>query len=100
MLEYDEKRSYIRMDVDCDITYKLADSNNSKTGRCLSLSGAGLSFIAEDELNPGIAMEVSVIPKSSVTPPMTAFIEVVRCTAQEEPNSYEIAASIKSIKGN
>jgi PilZ domain-containing protein len=100
MLEYDEKRSYIRMDVDCDITYKLADSANKKTGRCLSLSGAGLSFIAEDDLNPGIAMEVSVIPKNNVTPPMTAFIEVVRCTAQEEANSYEIAASIKSIKGN
>ncbi len=99
MLEYDEKRNYIRMDVDCDITYKPADSDNIKTGQCTSLSGAGLSFIAESAFTPGIAMEVCVLPKNSVTPPMTAFIEVVRCTRHGD-NEYEIAATIQSIKGN
>ncbi|WP_305908980.1 PilZ domain-containing protein [Methylomarinum sp. Ch1-1] len=99
MLEYDEKRSYIRMDVDCDITYKLADSDEVQTGRCTSISGAGLSFITESPFNEGAAMEVSVLPKKSVTPPMTAFIKVVRCT-EMDVNNYEIAATIKSIKGN
>lgn len=99
MLEYDEKRNYIRMDVDCDITFKPADSDDTKTGRCTSLSGAGLAFIAETALNPGIALEVCVQSKNSVTPPMTAFIEVVRCTAQGD-NKYEIAATIQSIKGH
>ncbi len=99
MLEYDEKRNYIRMDVDCDITYKPTDSDTVKTGRCTSLSGAGLSFIAENAFTPGIAMEVCVLPKNSVTPPMTAYIEVVRCTAQDSTH-YEIAATIQSIKGN
>jgi len=42
-------------------------------------------------------MEVNVVPKNSVTPPMTAFIEVVRST-QLEDNSFEIAATIKSLK--
>ena len=45
MLEYDEKRNYIRMEIDCDITYKLADSDEVYRGRCSSLSGAGVSFI-------------------------------------------------------
>ncbi len=97
MLEYDEKRDYIRMDVDCDITYKMADSNDIKTGHCTSLSGAGISFLAECDYPPGIAMEVKVLPKNSVTPPMTAFIEVVRSNANEN-GSYEIAATIKSLK--
>ncbi len=97
MLEYDEKRDYIRMDVDCDISYKLADSGATKTGHCTSLSGAGISFIADSSYEAGLAMEVNIIPKNASTPPMTAFIEVVRSTQQDD-NSYEIAASIKSLK--
>jgi c-di-GMP-binding flagellar brake protein YcgR len=98
MLEYDEKRNYIRMEVDCDITYKIADSETLYQGRCTSISGAGVSFIADQFLTPGKAMEINVIPKNAITPPMTAFIEVIRCTKQDN-NNYEIAATIQSIKG-
>jgi hypothetical protein len=97
MLEYDEKRDYIRMDVDCDITYKLADSDDLKTGRCTSLSGSGVSFVADSAFDVGLAMEVNVLPKNPLTPPMTAFIEVVRSTAQDD-GGVVIAATIKSLK--
>ncbi|MCK5830044.1 MAG: PilZ domain-containing protein [Methylococcales bacterium] len=97
MLEYDEKRDYIRMDVDCKVTYKLIDSNDVKTGRCLSLSGSGVSFIADTSYDDGLAMEINVLPENSVTPPMTAFIEVVRSIPQED-SSFEIAGIIKSLK--
>lgn len=97
MLEYNEKRDYIRIDVDCDITYKLADSGSEKTGRCTSLSSAGISFITERAYDSGLAMEVNVLPKNAVTPPMTAFIEVVRSIPQKE-GTFEIAATIKSLK--
>ena len=99
MLTHDEKRDYIRMDVDCDITYKPADAATMKTGRCLTLSGAGVSFVTDQVFEIGLAMEVSIIPKTSITPPMTAYIEVVRCVKRDD-NQFEIAASIKSIKGN
>lgn len=99
MQDYDEKRSYIRMNVDCDITYKLANTYESKTGRCLSISGAGLSFIAECPFQPGVAMEVTVLPKNTLTPPMTAYIEVVRYEDLGN-NCYQIAATIQSIKGS
>lgn len=99
MLEYDEKRNYIRMEVDCDITYKPAGSDEVQTGRCTSISGAGLSFVSETPFNPGVALEVCISPKSTVTPPMTAYIEVVRCT-ENEHDGYDIAATIESIKGN
>lgn len=99
MLEYDEKRNYIRMEVDCNITYKLADSDEVFQGQCTSISGAGVSFITDREFAAGKAMEINVMPKNPVTPPMTAFIEVVRSTKRAD-NSHEIAATIKSIKGN
>jgi hypothetical protein len=97
MLEYDEKRDYIRMDVDCKVTYKLIDSDEVKTGRCLSLSGSGVSFVAESSFDVGLAMEVNVLPENPVTPSMTAYIEVVRSIAQEE-GTFEIAGIIKSLK--
>jgi hypothetical protein len=99
MLEYDEKRNYIRMDIDCDITYRLADSDEVHHGRCSSISGAGVSFIADQSFDSGKAMEINVIPKNTVTPSMIAFIEVIRSTQLGDGN-YEIAATIKSIKGS
>ncbi|MDO9267877.1 MAG: PilZ domain-containing protein [Methylobacter sp.] len=99
MLEYDEKRNYIRMEIDCDVTYRLAGSDELHHGRCSSISGAGVSFIADRFFDPGKAMEINVIPKNTVTPSMTAFIEVIRSTQQGDGN-YEIAATIKSIKGD
>ena len=99
MLEYDEKRNYIRMEIDCDISYKLADSEDVFYGRCSTLSGAGVAFITEQFFEPGKAMEINIMPKSSVTPPMTAFIEIVRTTKRDD-DLYEIAASIKSIKAD
>lgn len=96
MLEYDEKRNYIRMEVDCDITYKSAGSGEVFQGRCSSLSGSGLSFTSDTFFASGKALEINIIP-SSATPPMTAFVEVVR-SVKKEDGTYEIAASIKSIK--
>jgi len=44
-------------------------------------------------------MEINVVPKNTRTPPMTAFIEIVRSTKRENDH-YEIAATIKGIKGD
>jgi hypothetical protein len=99
MLDYDEKRNYIRMEIDCEVTYRLANSTEVHRGHCSSISGAGVSFKTTQPFDAGKAMEINVLPKNAITPPMTAFIEVVRSTQQDD-GSYEIAASIKSIKGN
>lgn len=99
MFTYHEKRSYIRMHIDCDITFKLADSAEVYRGRCTSISGAGVSFITDRAIGQGKALEITVVPNNSITPSMVAFIEVIRITPQRN-NAYEIAATIKSIKGN
>lgn len=99
MITHDEKRDYIRMDINCEMTYKPVNATESKTGVCVNLSGAGISFIADQNFDVGLAMEVSIIPSNTITPPMTAYVEVVRCAKQSD-NQYEIAAIIKSIKGN
>lgn len=99
MRAYDEKRDYIRMDIDCEITYRLADSDRVHHGQCTSISGAGVSFTTDEAIEIGKALEITILPAKALTPPMSAFIEVVRCTHQSA-GSYEIAATIKSIKGS
>lgn len=95
--EYDEKRDYVRMNVDYDIIYKPVDSKTIQTGRCTSLSAAGMAFITKEAYAGGLAMEVKVIPQNATTPDMTAFVEVVRCRLQKA-GLFEVAATIKSLK--
>ncbi|MGR9085972.1 MAG: PilZ domain-containing protein [Gammaproteobacteria bacterium] len=99
MLTYNEKRNEIRMKIDCDLTYKFACSLEIFHGRCTSISGSGVSFITDRGIAQGKALEITVGPNDALAPSMRAFIEVLRNTRKAD-NSYEIAASIKSIKGN
>ncbi len=97
MLELDEKRSYTRMNVDCKLTYRFIDSDQHHFGQCANLSGAGIAFFTEKEIELGKALEVKITPLNRITPPMTAYIEVVRVNKVQD-NKYEIAGSIQSIK--
>ncbi len=99
MLEYSEKRTYIRMETDCDMTYKFPQSDQTHHARCINLSGAGILFNTQEAIEPGLAVEVCVTPQNNVTPAMTAFIEISRCSPIEN-DQYEIAASIKGIKAD
>ena len=97
MLDYSENRDYIRIKVDCPMSYKLIDSDIVTNGRCISLSGSGIAFIAETTFDLGLALEIKVLPHQAVSPTMTAFIEVMRSTPYTD-DSFEIAAKIKSLK--
>ena len=99
MLAHEEKRKFIRMEVDCDLTFKLADSDRVYQGRCTSLSGSGVAFITDEQFDNGIGLEVRITPKNPATPAMIAFVEVVRSTVLEN-GSYKIGAVIQSIQGS
>lgn len=49
--EYDEKRDFIRIDIDCEIAYKNLDKNGTASdgavGQVANLSGRGLMFISD-----------------------------------------------------
>jgi PilZ domain-containing protein len=98
VLTYEEKRKFIRMEVDCDLTFKFADSDQVYQGRCTSLSGSGVAFTTDEQFDIGIGLEIRITPKNPATPPMIAFVEIVRTTVLEN-GSYKIGALIKSIQG-
>jgi len=97
MLDHTESRTFIRMDVSCEMIYKFPDSEQSFVGTCLNLSGSGVLFAADQVLEAGAALEVTIAPENSLTPPMIAYVEVIRCKGLE-PGLYEVATEIKGIK--
>ena len=99
MLEYAEKRAFTRMDTDCEMTFKYVDSETVYRSTCLNLSGAGVCFITNQDIPVGKAIEISITPANTITPSLEAFVEVTRNSAAEGENDFEIAGSIKGIKG-
>lgn len=79
------------------MTYKFANSNPVYEGRCLNLSGSGIFFHANKQIEIGKALEVCVYPKNTVAAPFTAYVEVLRNDPAKIPG-FGIAASIKAIK--
>ena len=96
--EYDEKRDFIRIDIDCEVTFKKLDSAEEEMiGQVANLSGRGMMFISEIELEKNILLEVNIKPKNILTPSLHANVKVVRVIKQRHANGYEIGAVIKEI---
>jgi hypothetical protein len=97
-MQYDEKRAFMRIDLDSEMHYRLVNSSEFSSAKCVSLSGSGVAFITTEKCQEGEALEIKITPQNSITPSFTAFVEVVR-VAPSVTKTYEIAATIKTIKG-
>ncbi|HUL13235.1 MAG TPA: PilZ domain-containing protein [Methylococcaceae bacterium] len=97
MIEAQEKRSFGRMNANCRMSFRRAVSGMVHEGWCINISGAGILFQANLPVEPGRAVEIHTMPNDKITPPLTAFIEVVRCT-RTDAEHYWIAGAIKGIK--
>jgi hypothetical protein len=97
MLEYDEKRDFMRMQADCKMTFRLADTDSVHDGACVNISGSGILFEADTPVAVGKAVEVCLVPHNKITPPLTAYIETIRCT-ESKTGRFRIAGAIKGIK--
>ena len=102
MADYTEKRNYKRVQVECNIYYKLIDADTevatdeeADVGQLENISGRGLMFIAEKGVPMNSELEIRVSPGNDLTPPLHARVQVVRMEKQRRGNSYEIGAVIR-----
>lgn len=99
--EYDEKRDFIRIDIDCEIRYKKLNSEAATEeeliGQVANLSGRGMMFICDSELKKNSMLEVNIDPSNILTPSLHANVKVVRVVKQRHDSGYEIGAVIKEI---
>ena len=96
--EYDEKRDFIRLEIDCEFVFKKEGSDEDQlSGKVANLSGRGMMFITDIELEKDIILEVHIKPTNILTPPLHANVKVVRVVKQRHADGYEIGAVIKEI---
>ena len=99
--EYDEKRDFIRIDIDCEIAFKQVEpvdlTAEELTGQVSNLSGRGMMFISDTELEKNNIFEININPSNVLTPSLHANVKIVRVVKQRHANGYEIGAVIKEI---
>ncbi len=96
MLEQEERRRFIRMQARCKMRYRFPHDDEEFTATCHNLSGAGVMFTTDRPVEVGKALEIRIEPDNAVTPPLEAFVEVLR--VEERDGEYAVAAEIKGIK--
>lgn len=99
MQDYEEKRSYPRMAIECPASFAIVDGDGG--GAIVkNLSGGGLLMWMDRDIEAGLEMKIEIKPVSDITPPMVAEVRVLRCspTAGEE-GSFAVACQISRLLG-
>lgn len=97
MQEYDEKRHVTRIPTDCGMHFRYVGIDKVFEGQCVNISGTGILFRSNCEIPLGRALEIRTLPTCRSTPPVIAFVEVVRCVP--DYNGFRVAGLIRGIKG-
>lgn len=97
MREYSEKRDFIRMVLDCDLSYSVLDSDEPHNGKACDLSGKGMRFISDQEFSEGTMLEVRLNPKDSFVPGLHAIVKVMRVMPDID-GGYQVGVEICEMK--
>ena len=96
MIDYAEKRDFLRMPIDCALSFTVAGENRAFQGSVINLSHRGILFTSTDGFAEGTRLDIVLTPANSLTPPMEAEVVVARIT--DNDSVYEIACEIANIK--
>ena len=96
MIEYAEKRDFLRMPIDCAFSFSQSGSDRRLPGKVINISSRGILFASRVNFAVGTHLEIFLTPRNSTTPPMEASVVVARATAGEV--YYDIACKIKEIR--
>ena len=96
MIDYAEKRDFLRMPIDCELSFLQSGSAERYEGNVINLSSKGILFTSSERFDQGTTLELLLTPSNSETPPMEASALVTRVTDYEPV--FEIACEINIIK--
>ena len=97
MIDYAEKRDFLRMPIDCELSFTETGSSKQYQGNVINLSSKGILFTSNEGFDEGTVLKITLTPSNSDTPPMEATAVVTRVTDNEV--LFEIACEIKLVKG-
>ncbi len=96
MIEYAEKRDFLRMPIDCELSFSEIGGSKQHQGNVINLSSKGILFTSNEKFEPGANLEIVLTPSNSITPPMEATVIVSRVVDNDV--MFEIACEIEEIK--
>lgn len=98
MLSYEDKRDYLRMDMDCPVSYALINGDQKGEGIAKDLSAKGLLMWVKEPVEAEQILAIQLTPENDITPPLLAQVRVVRCSElEEQPGTYAIACETQKI---
>ncbi len=96
MIDYAEKRDFLRMPIDCELSFMVAGSTRQYQGNVINLSSKGILFTSKQKLETGTTVSLLLTPSQTDTPPMQALAEVARVTSNRV--QYEVACAIRKVE--
>jgi hypothetical protein len=96
MIDYAEKRDFLRMPIDCGLSFAAEGSIRQYQGKVINLSSKGILFTSNEKFPPGTILEIVLTPSNSATPSMQATVVVARVSSNEV--LFEVACEMKEIK--
>ena len=95
MIEYAEKRDFLRMPIDCALSFSQTGSDRILQGKVINLSSGGILFASRVNFAVGTRLDIVLTPSKPDTPPMEARVVVSRATAGDV--YYDIACEIEEV---
>ena len=96
MIDYAEKRDFLRMPIDCELSFLVEGSTKQYQGNVINLSSKGILFTSTEKFDPGTTLQIVLTPSNSTTAPMEAEVVVARVASNEV--LFEVACEIREIK--
>jgi hypothetical protein len=90
--DYNEKRDFTRMGVECPATYRIDGEGTTYQAMATDLSATGLQLNAAEAVLLGTVLMVEMTPEQAIVPPLQAKAEVVRCS--ENGTGYQLGLKI------
>jgi len=94
---YDEKRNFVRMNIETQITYTVKNSDGQPHhGRSGDLSATGLYMHTDYKLSEGDEISIVMNPSGDRLPPFTAEGKILRVTIDEghKQNTYHASVTL------
>jgi len=96
---WDEKRDFIRMKVNTEITLSLNDSDRNVVGYCRDLSGTVMLIEVDEEIVTGDTCQTSLPSASNTFSSLDATLKILRCI-QVSDNKYQLGTEIVEIESH
>ncbi|MFK5891942.1 MAG: PilZ domain-containing protein [Pseudomonadota bacterium] len=95
-INYDEKRDFQRMTVECDVSYIVEGTTEKFSGKGTDLSATGVMFSASQDLALGTILEIHIHPYIKTVRSLTAKAEVIRNS--KEGDSFIIGVKMYDVE--